>query len=329
MKESNVYIYKTLPNTLEIDIEKILNTPDFQVMDPEKETLIKINANYDRDWPGCNTSKWFLNALLTNLKKKGFDNLKAIEGDLKYQPAARTIKEIGFDRLLEKFNVPFLPIENLPRQGELPIILKNSQLISTPVFHTHTFAGISVAAKNLYGLLPVYREKYHKILPRKLRELVKNVKVFSIVDGTVGLDGGSMRMGNPRRCDLIMGGWDPIAIDVVATKIMGFSNKEVPHLDYALSEKEPFINIVIKGDFSEGNLPQYNFEYKKSTLSNLDLWIRGNSITGRLFEYNSLLDRLGNHARRAYTGYIYHKKKKKVLEGDWREYETKYNERNN
>lgn len=36
---------------------------------PEKETLIKINANYDRDWPGCNTSRWFIDALLKNLKK--------------------------------------------------------------------------------------------------------------------------------------------------------------------------------------------------------------------------------------------------------------------
>jgi uncharacterized protein (DUF362 family) len=327
MKENNVFVYKTSPNTLEGDIAKLLNTPDFQLMNPEKETLIKINANYDRDWPGCNTSKWFLNALLKNLRKKGFDNLKAIEGDLKLQPAIRTIKEVGFDKLLEKYNIPFLPIENLPREGELPTILNNTQLISTPVLHTHTFAGISVAAKNLYGLLPVYREKFHKILPKKLFELVNKVKVFSIVDGTVGLDGGSMRMGNPRRCDLILGGWDPIAIDIVATKIMGFSMKEVPHLNFSFSKNDSVKQLMIKGDFSESNLPQYNFEYKKSTLSNLDLWIRGNWITGGLFEYNSLFDRLGNHLRRSYTGYVYQKKKKKVLEGDWKEYEKEYNKK--
>jgi uncharacterized protein (DUF362 family) len=322
MKESTVYVYKTSPKTLEMDIEKVLNTSDFQELNPEKETLIKINANYDRDWPGCNTSRWFLNALLKNLREKEFSDLKVIEGDLKLQPAVKTIKTIGIDKILEKYKVPFLPIENLPREDELPVILKNAQLISTPVLHTHTFAVISVAAKNLYGLLPIYREKYHNILSEKLLELVKNVKAFTIIDGTVGLEGGSMRMGDPVRTDLVLAGWDPIAIDVVAAKIMGFSIDEVPYLKMA-KEREMINNANIEGDFSEDDLPKFNFSYKTSALSNLDLWLRGNRITGRLFGYDSLFDRFGNRARRMYTGYVYRKKKSKVLEGDWKEYEKK------
>jgi uncharacterized protein (DUF362 family) len=323
MKESTVYVYKTSPKTLEMDIEKVLNTSDFQELNPRKETLIKINANYDRDWPGCNTSRWFLDALLKNLRKRGFDSLRVIEGDLKLQPAVKTINAIGIDKILEKYEVPFLPIENLPRENELTMILKNSQLISTPVLHTHTFAVISVAAKNLYGLLPIYREKYHNTLSEKLLELVKDVKVFTLVDGTVGLEGGSMRMGNPVKTDLILTGGNPIAIDVIAAKIMGFSIEKVPYLKLA-RERGMINNIEIEGDFSEDNLPQYNFEFGNSRLSNLDLWLRGNRITGRLFGYGSLFDRLGNHARRIYTGYVYHKKKEKVLNGDWKEYEEKF-----
>jgi uncharacterized protein (DUF362 family) len=320
MKEDAVYVFKTSPKTLERDIEKVLGTPDFQELDSEKETLIKVNANYDRDWPGCNTSGWFLDALLKNLRKKGFSDLKVIEGDLKLQPALKTIKAVGMDKILERYEVPFLPIENLPRKNELSMILKNSQLISIPVLHTHTFAVISVAAKNLYGLLPIYREKYHKVLSEKLLELVENVEVFTIVDGTVGLEGGSMRMGDPVKTDLILAGWDPIAIDVVAAKIMGFSIEGVPYLKLA-KEKEMIKDMVIRGDFSEDNLSKYNFIYKNSILSNLDLWIRGNKITGRLFGYNRLFDRFGNRTRRMYTGYVYHRKKKKVLSGEWREYE--------
>jgi hypothetical protein len=135
MKDSTVYVYKTSPKTLERDVEKVLNTPDFQELNPEKETFIKINANYDRDWPGCNTSRWFLDALLKNLKKGGFNDLKVIEGDLKLQPAVKTIKVIGIDKILDKYEVPFLPIERLPRTDELPMILKGTQLISTPVLH--------------------------------------------------------------------------------------------------------------------------------------------------------------------------------------------------
>ena len=323
MKESTVYVYKTSPKTLEMDIEKVLNTSNFQELNSEKGTLIKINANYDRDWPGCNTSRWFLDALLKNLGKTGFNDLKVIEGDLKLQPAVKTINAIGIDKILEKYEVPFLPIENLPRENELSIILKNAQLISTPVLHTHTFAVISVAAKNLYGLLPIYREKYHNVLSEKLLELVKNVKAFTIIDGTVGLEGGSMRMGDPVKTDLLLAGWDPIAIDVVAAKIMGFSINEVPYLKLA-RERGMINNIEIEGDFSEDNLPRYNFEFENSRLSKLDLWLRGNRITGRLFGYGSLFDRLGNHARRIYTEVVYHRKKKKVLNGDWKEYEEEF-----
>ena len=320
MNESTVYVYKTTPKTLEIDVEKVLNTLEFQKLNPEEETFIKINANYDRDWPGCNTSKWFLDALLKNLRQRKFDNLKVIEGDLKFQPAVKTIKAVAIDRILEKYEVPFLPIENLQRENELSRVLKGSQLISTPVLHTHTFAVISVATKNLYGLLPVYREKYHNILSEKLLELVKNVKVFSIVDGTVGLEGGSMRMGDPIKTDLILAGWNPIVIDIIAAKIMGFSIVEVPYLKLA-NEREMINAVVVKGDFSENDLPQYDFAYKNSILSKLDLKLRGNRLTRGFFEYNRFLDRLGNRARRRYTEYVYHKKKNKVLNGDWKEYE--------
>lgn len=124
-----VYVYKTSPKTLKSDVEKVLNTPDFQDFYPEKETFIKINANYDRDWPGCNTSRWFLDALLKDLKSMGFNNLKVIEGDLKLQPAVRTIGAIGIKDLLDKGGIPFTPIEDLPRgEYELPLILHDSQL---------------------------------------------------------------------------------------------------------------------------------------------------------------------------------------------------------
>lgn len=321
-----VFVYKTSPTTLEGDIRKILNTPDFQEMNPEKETFIKINANYDRNWPGCNTSSWFLDALLKNLKTKGFTNLTVIEGDLKLQPALKTIKAIGIDKILKKYDVPFVSLENLPRENELPTILRNSQLISTPVLHTHTFAVISVASKNLYGLLPVYREKYHYMLSEKLLELVQNIKVFSIVDGTVGLDGGSMRLGNRKRIDLILAGWSPISIDVIAAKIMGFTPKNIPHLNLAM-KKGIKDSISIKGDFADTKLPAYNFEYSESKISSFDLWLRRNKITRGLFEYNSLFDQLGNRARRAYTTFVYHKNKKEIMDGDWKDYQLEYEQR--
>jgi len=322
MKET-VYIFKTSPYTLESDVEKVLNISDFQKLDPKKKTFIKINANYDRDWPGCNTSGWFLDALLRSLRRKGFKNLAVIEGDLKLQPASRTIKAIGIDRILEKYRVPFLNTEALERgSNELPVVLKKVQFISTPVLHTHTHANaiISCASKNLFGLLPIYREKYHTKLPQKILELGTRVRVFTIVDGTVGLDGGSMRLGMWKRTNLILAGWNPVAVDIVAVQIMGFSIADIPYL--ALAKKKDLIPaLAIKGNFTQSNIPSYNFIWKKSRLAVLDLRLRENKLTGKFFEYDSFFDRLANRSRRLYISLVYRMKKRKVLEGSWKEYQ--------
>ncbi|MEM3523937.1 MAG: hypothetical protein QXS04_05095 [Thermoproteota archaeon] len=60
--------------------------------DIKTKTLIKINANYDRVYPGCNTSLWFLDALLLALKKLGFNNLAVVEGDLSYNLPKRLLR---------------------------------------------------------------------------------------------------------------------------------------------------------------------------------------------------------------------------------------------
>jgi len=326
VNESTVYVYKTSPKTLGMDVEKALNTPEFQELNPEQETLIKINANYDRDLPGCNTSRWFLDALLERLKKKGFEDLKVIEGDLKLQPAVRTIEVTGIRQLLEKHRVSFIPIEELPRdEYELPLIVHDSQLINTSVLHTHTFAVISCATKNLFGLLPVYREKYHNELSERLLYTLENMRkvncrIFSIIDGTVGLEGGSMRLGDPTRVDLILAGSDTLAVDRVAGEIMGFSVEMVPLLRVAVGTGmlDPGL-VKVDGDFSN-DLPGYNFAYRESRIAGFDLWLRRNWLTGRFLEYNSFFDRLAQRARRAYTAYVYKKKRDRVLNGDWMEY---------
>ncbi|MBO3798479.1 MAG: DUF362 domain-containing protein [Thermoproteota archaeon] len=292
--------------------------------DIKTKTLIKINANYDRVYPGCNTSLWFLDALLLALKKLGFNNLAVVEGDLKLQPAKKTIEVIGVKKVLERHKIPFINLdEEMRGEDELPLLLHKSQIINVPVIHTHTFAVISCACKNLFGLLPVDREKYHNSLSEKLLKLYERVQpCFTIVDGTVGLDGGSMRMGNPRRLDLIVAGWDALLIDSVVSRIIGFLEDSVPLLKLA-KERGLIGNYSLKGDFEDENmLPNFRFTYKESKIAKLDLWLRRNGITSRFFKYNSFFDRLVHRVRRRILSLNYFLKREKLLNGNWMEYST-------
>lgn len=318
--EQVVHVFNSSPKTLADDIGRVLDASEFSLLNPGKRTYIKVNANYARRWPGCNTSTWFMSSLLKELRRRGFSDLTAIEGDLKLQPAAQTLMATGLGDVLAAYDVPFLNTETLERDStELPKALSEVQLISTPVLHTHTFAVVSCAAKNLYGLLPIYREKYHVVLSEKLLELVANTRVFSIVDGTVGLEGGSMRLGTRRRTDIILAGWNPLAVDVVAARLMGFAVPQVPHL--VLAERKGVLPaVVVRGDYDRVSLPTYNFSWRRSPLAEFDLWLRGNRLTRGLFRYNSLADRFANRARQIYTHYLYERRKGAVLEGDWTEY---------
>lgn len=318
-----VLIYKTSPMSLREDVEKVLcESRLIDHYDMKVKTLIKINANYDKIYPGCNTSLWFLDALLLALKKLGFNDLVVVEGDLKLQPAQKTIEIIGIKSVLERHKIPFVNLdEEARREDELPILLHGSQIINVPVIHTHTFAVISCACKNLFGLLPVDREKYHNLLSEKLLELYEKIQpCFTIVDGTVGLDGGSMRMGNPRRLDLIIVGWDALKVDSVVSRIMGFSENDVPLLKLA-RERGLLVNPSLKGDFKDKSmLPNLRFTYKESKIARLDLWLRGNRITSRFFRYNSFFDKLAHRVRRSILSFNYFLKKEKLFSGDWMEY---------
>lgn len=235
----------------------------FNVLRPKERTLIKINADYEGDWPGFNTMPSFLRSLLSRFREMSFGDISVIEGDFKFQPASSTIEKIGLRRILDEFDAPFVPHENEPREGEPPAFLRGAQLINAPVMHTHTFAVISVATKNLYGLLSIYRERYHPNLSQKLLEFSEITKCFTIVDATVGVHGGSMRLGSPIRIDLLISGDDPISIDVVCARIMEFLIHEIPFLRLA-EERGLIPSITVRGDFTAEKLPSYRFAFKRS-----------------------------------------------------------------
>jgi hypothetical protein len=145
MRTEDVYVYNTTPKSLKIDMEKILEDTRLN-LDPAKKTFLKINGNHDKEYPGSNTSRWFLDALLAGFKKRGFTDISVIEGAGYLFSATRMIKNTRLLGICEKHKIPFIDYEDLPRDGnDLPKMLYGSQLINVPVMHTHGFAVVSCA----------------------------------------------------------------------------------------------------------------------------------------------------------------------------------------
>jgi len=83
-------------------------------------------------------------------------------------------------------------------------------------------------------------------------------RVFSIIDGVIGGERKGPLTPYSKRCGLIMAGFNPCAVDLISTRLMGFDYKKIKMFTYILNHSELFktslsgINISSNEDF--GNL---------------------------------------------------------------------------
>lgn len=317
MTDKAVYFRRTCPSSLIDDVARILDDSIGDKLDPDQKTLIKINGNYDRYCPGSNSSPWFVNAMLKALRDRGFKELVVVEGDLPQFRARDMIVRTKLKTILDKYRVPFVDYEKLERdEYEIPRIFRESQLVNNPVPHGHGIAKVSCACKNLFGVLPITRRRYHSCLSNKLIELVSQLPMYTIVDGTVGLDGESTRRGNPRRMDFIVAGYDAYSIDAVVCRILGFEPKDIPLLAEAYDRGLLNYDLELCADTASlDELPVYPFPYQLSSLRRFSMKLEATSF-GRSRLFVMLLHKIVriNHL------ITFARKKKMLYSGEWMEY---------
>jgi uncharacterized protein (DUF362 family) len=132
---------------------------------------------------------------------------------------------------------------------EIPeTLLSVDHLISVANLKRHVHERMTGVWKNVWGLLsskPV-RMRLHPFLSEALFDVNSILwPDLCVIDGYIGLEGPGPIEGSPKRVGKMLFSKDPLAIDVVATKIMGESAKRVPHLNYALKKLHRKLEDVI------------------------------------------------------------------------------------
>lgn len=114
-------------------------------------------------------------------------------------------------------------------------VLDADVVISMPKLKTHSAAIYTGAVKNMYGCIPGFRKaEYHSLLP-KLKDfselLVDILSVtrpsLAIMDGIVGMEGNGPSAGNPRKVGVVIAGADSVAVDAVASSIIGLNPLDI------------------------------------------------------------------------------------------------------
>jgi len=111
--------------------------------------------------------------------------------------------------------------------------------IGVPALKTHHLAGITVAIKNLYGVIPREdKRKYHR-LDRVEEAIVDLNQIRSsdmvIVDGTSTILHWGMvdEYLETHQLNLTIAGFDPVAVDAVSSKVLGIDPRSLRFLSWA------------------------------------------------------------------------------------------------
>ena len=325
-EQTPVVACRTAPGRVRDDLERVLGLAGIERLDPARRTVVKFNGNVRRYYPGSNTSRWFLDALLGALRDRGFRDLALIEGNLPQFTVEEMLRNTALDRVLARHGVPCINYEDLPRRDRLPALLDGAQVLNTPTIHTHGFAVVSCATKNLFGLLPVDRYRYHPVLSETLLELAARVPCLTLVDGTVSMYGDSTRTGIPFRTDLLAAGWDVLALDVLAAHVLGFTPAQVPMLALAQGRGLVADTIAVTGDFGWADVPRFPVPFERGAARRLTMWLEGLSgggfvprLTSRLL--HRPLFRLYARAVGLYVDLNYLRNRRMLRSGPWMAYE--------
>lgn len=167
----------------------------------------------------------------------------------------------------EKEEKEFVDFKNL-KQVPLPKVLKEFDLIiNIAKLKTHSFTGVTLCMKNLYGCIPgKMKSYYHKILKTRknfskfLIELYEKINPqLNIIDGIEALEGnGPGASGKIIKSNLIIAGDNAPAADIIASQIMGFNPYSIYTNKFSDIKKSDIIII--------GNLPKLNFKKPASFL---------------------------------------------------------------
>ncbi len=121
------------------------------------------------------------------------------------------------------------------------ILLDADVIINLPKLKTHSLCIFTGGVKNMYGTIPTgHRTKFHAEYIRSedfsqvLTDIFSAIKPqLTIMDGIIAMEGEGPAAGSLRRLGVILTSQDTVAVDAVATKIIGLNPMDIHTTRYS------------------------------------------------------------------------------------------------
>jgi len=237
-----------------------------------KSVLLKPNlVEPSREAPHINTHPLVVRAAAEVFRRLGAREVVVGEGQGHCRDAEYVLEQSGLGRVLDEAGLDFIDLNHddvfsVPnamkfthwKRLTLPAALRRADIVvSMPKMKTHHWAGVTLAMKNLFGVMPgvVYgwpkNVLHHAGIPESILDINAAVRPhLAIVDGIIGMEGDGPILGTPRKAGLLVMGTNLPAVDATTARLMGLDPREIAYLAAAAGRLGPIAesHIVQRGE---------------------------------------------------------------------------------
>ncbi len=252
---------KTTPEKVLGDIPKLMEMAGLkEALKGQTTTILKDNISWHFPFLSANTTPWQLEGAIQGLRAAGFSDLVAVHNNTVVTNPFKGGRLNKLEPIYRRYGIPqkynflssdmtweiFHPKARMrvldriyPRGIRVPSFFHGKNVVHLPTVKCHIYTTFTGSMKNAFGGLLATRRHYtHTVIHETLVDLLAIQReihpgIFTLTDATVCGNGPGPRTMVPVEKGLLLAGPDPVAIDAVAAKIMGFEPMKIDYLRLA------------------------------------------------------------------------------------------------
>ena len=261
MTRSVVAVLRTQPETVLSDISRLMDLAGMQqALARDAATILKDNISWHFPFLSANTTPWQLEGTIQGLRESGFNDLLAVHNNTVVTDPFKGSQLNKLEPIYKRYRVPekynFRPRDMrweiyrpkarmralnriYPEGIRIPSAFVGKNIVHLPTVKCHIYTTTTGAMKNAFGgLLNTRRHYTHTVIHETLVDLLAVQKeihqgIFTVMDGTLCGNGAGPRTMIPVQKDLMLASADPVAIDAISAKLMGFDPLEIDYIRLA------------------------------------------------------------------------------------------------
>jgi uncharacterized protein (DUF362 family) len=201
--------------------------------------------------PHVNTHPVLVRAVVEVFRRWDAREVFVAEGQGHCRDTAFVLEQSGLEKILDEDRIDFVDLNYddvftaTNRLGYmkiaklyLPQSLRRADfIVSLPKMKTHHWAGVTLAMKNFFGVMPGVcygwpkNVLHHAGINQSILDINATVRPhLAIVDGIVGMEGDGPIMGTPKPAHVVVMGTNLPAVDATCARLMGFDPLRIHYL---------------------------------------------------------------------------------------------------